>query len=93
MQTPPKQELCLPQCWLLGKQPTCCFRTWLVIIAKHQGTASLRHLEGKEALKDVHAPFNALEHLIWFAHAMDDPVRDVHDKPRISRAEGSIHHV
>lgn len=56
----------------------------MAVITENQGTASLCHLEGKEALKNVHAPFNTLKHLIWFAYTMDESVRDTQeDKSRI----------
>lgn len=72
------------------KKPTCCFRTWMAVVTENQGTASLCHLERKEALENVHSPFNALKHLIWFAYAMDDSVRHTQeDKPRILWVEAS----
>lgn len=61
------------------KKPTCCFRIWMAVITENQSTASLCHLEGKETLKNVHSPLNALKHLIWFAYTMDDSVRDTQE--------------
>lgn len=62
----------------------------MVVVTENQGTASLCHLEGKEALKNVHSPINALKHFIWFAYTMDDSVRDTQeDKSRILWAEAS----
>lgn len=56
----------------------------MAVVTENQGTASLRHLEGKEALKNVHSPFNALKHLIWFAYTMNDSVGDTQEeKPTI----------
>lgn len=72
------------------KKPTCCFRVWMAVITENQGTASLCHLEGKEALKNVHSPFNALKHLIWSAYTMNDSVGDIQeDKSTILWVEAS----
>lgn len=48
----------------------------MAVVTENQGTASLSHLEGKEALKNVDSSFNALKHLIWFAYTMNNSVGD-----------------
>lgn len=62
----------------------------MAVVTENQGTASLCHLEGKEALKNVHSSFNALKHLIWFAYTMNDSVGDTQeDKSTIFWVEES----